>query len=163
MENKKMIEKALLYQDRVAEHPDVCIALSELYASNRPLSARAYAMKARRLGAHLPIPLKCAAENAETDPSGAYLLGQEMCHLGRHDEAYPYLIAAGSSADMSVAPAAALFLADLLSYYRPGDRELIREWYRRAAFLGNPDILPALSAARNERSTYEAVPLRFGL
>lgn len=58
METKKMIEKALLCQDRVAEHPDVCIALSKLYASNRPLSARAYAMKARRLGCRSPVPLE---------------------------------------------------------------------------------------------------------
>lgn len=83
-------------------------------------------MKARRLGANLPLPLKCAAKNAELDPSGAYLLGQEMCHLGRHDEAYLYLIAAGNSADMPVAPSAARFLADPLSYGRPKDRDLIR-------------------------------------
>lgn len=156
MENKKMIEKTLLYQDRFAEHPDVCAALSELYAGNRPLSARAYAMKARRLGADVPIPLKCAAENADLDPSGAYLLGQELCHLDRHDEAYPYLAAAGKSPDMSVAPSAALFLADLLSYQRPGDREVIREWYHRAASLGNPDILPVLSKTSNAKNNYQS-------
>lgn len=156
MENKKMIEKALLYQDRFAEHPDVCVALSELYAGSRSLSARAYAMKARRLGADVPIPLRVASENTGLDPSGAYLLGQELCHLERYDEAYPYLASAGKSTDMSVAPSAALFLADLLSHQRPGAREVIREWYHRAASLGNPDILPVLSKTSNAKNNYRS-------
>ncbi len=149
MKNKETIEKALLYQDRLAESPDTCRVLAKLYAEHRPLSARAYAMKARRLGGTgVAVSPNYAAEKVEADPYGAFLLGQELCYLERYDEAYSYLEAAGKSADLSIAPTAALFIADLLSHHLPGEKALIREWYDRAAILGNPDVISGGREAR---------------
>ena len=142
MRKDNLLEDLLLREDNRGENCKVCVALSKLYSADRPISARAYAMKAKRLGAEdLPIPSKSRDEIPESDSAGSYLLGKELCEMEQYEEALPYLEAAGHSKDHTVAAMASLYLADLLSYHSTADPKVISSWYRRAAKLGNPDLL----------------------
>lgn len=138
--------------DNQSENCEVCVALANLYAVERPISARAYAMKAECLGAQ-KVKLPFAGRDAlpESDPSGSYLLGREFCSVGRYNDAIPFLQAAGFCKDRNTAAAASFYMADLLSHVPSVDRDKVNTWYKRAEALGNPDILPCV---KDVKATY---------
>ena len=147
------LENVLLRLDNQAEskgNPEACIELASLYRTERPLSALAYGMKAKRLVPDYELgPLQEAVERLRSsewaaDPIGCYKLGNELASYPTDAsadirKAVAYLKTAVEAENSPCVGAAALSLADLLSSL--GRAEAYR-YYRVAEENGQYDILP---------------------
>ena len=145
MNENSVLEQLLLCADNRTGNPEICKALEEIYSGKKPITAFAYAMKAQRLGAadiHCSELRNAALRSpAEEEAFGCYILAKELCCRGRDAEAIAYLQVAARGKDPTVAGCAALYLADLLAHAPEHDSKEAYFWYRRAAELGNPDVL----------------------
>lgn len=145
------LEKILLRLDNQAEskgNPEVCLELVNLYRNERPLSALAYALKAKRLGLDIEVsPLQATVERMRgsewaADPIGCYRLGNELGSYPADtsvSKAIAYLKAAVEAESSPCVGAAAFALADLLSSLH---RAEAYQYYRLAEENGYCDILP---------------------
>lgn len=149
------LETILLKQDAQAESKgnlEACIELVNLYRSERPLSALAFGMKAKRLEPDFELaPLQEAVERLRssewgTDPIGCYRLGNELASypvdtVADTRKAVAFLKAAVEAKDSPCVGAAALSLADLLSSL---GRTEAYTYYHVAEEHGFCDILPPI-------------------
>ncbi|MBR6861272.1 MAG: hypothetical protein IKM73_08125 [Acidaminococcaceae bacterium] len=151
------MENVLLRMDAQAEKmgdPMACLELANLYREERPLSALAFGLKAKRIGdPNTEIsPLEAAVERLrrsdwEKDVAGCYYLGLELGSYGDSGElkkAIGFLETVAESKDEDFAGRAAFQLAELLSSVAVKDahyRQLAYQYYAAARKQGYYDIL----------------------
>ena len=144
---------------RIADQSDnkidvayACLELVNYYRFDKPVSALAFALKAKRTGGFdFEIsPLLGPVERLRDkdlieDPVGAYRLGMELSSYPSSEsdtrKAVTYLKAAADADDSPSAGPAALYLADFLSSLS-GRHEEAYHYHEKAAAHGFCDILP---------------------
>lgn len=124
---------------------DVCEALAKLYWTNRPFLAKAYGLRANRMGKKMDLSILdgvIAGMKPSEDFEGAYLLGRAI-GTANFGQAIVFLQAVADSIHQ-LAGQAALALADLLAFSKPDEsfRKMAYHYYAKAAELGCGDLLP---------------------
>ena len=160
-------EKVLLRLAEQAESKSdiasACLELVDYYKTEKPLSALAFGLKARRIGGYdFEIgPLVGAVEKLRRtelneDPVGCYRLGCELSSYpeGESDvrKAITYLKIAADADGCACAGPAALNLADFLSSIGENSTDAYR-YYQRAEALGFCDILPPRRVAQRSAAS----------